>query len=142
MTDIKPGDGPIATAWKEWQRTYQNTPLGLGRQTTAVVYDEAGTSLLKDLTDSLWALATLHSPVFTQADLYRHVGPGHMQDDWMVKRLNGQTEVFLLCPCKVILVLARCYGFDALTGEQCEEWAFPIEATLRSEVRCGNHRQR
>jgi hypothetical protein len=97
----------------------------------------APTDLEQQLEESLWALATLHTPVFTRDDLYRHVGPAHMQDDWYVKKVNGQTEVFLLCPCMTILVLARCF-YEGHTG-QCEEPAFPIEATLRRDTRCGRH---
>jgi len=147
--ELKP-DGPLMKAYRESKQQMANTPLTLGRpqpltykQAVSMTYDEAGDSLLRDLEDSLWAMATLHTPVFTQEDLYtKHVGPGHMEDDWYVKRVNGM-EVHLLCKCQMILVMQRCmYGVDepAEFGLWCEEPAFPVEATLRKDTRCGQHK--
>lgn len=104
-----------------------------------MVADEKMTRLEWDLRESLWAMATLHTPVFTQEQLYAHVGEGHMEDTWYVKKTNSTNEVFLLCRCMVILVLSRCYWDDPLTGEQCEEPCFPDEATFRKDSRCGLH---
>jgi hypothetical protein len=97
------------------------------------------TELERQLEASLWAVATLHQMVHTREELDSHVGPGHMEDTWYVKKTNGENEVFLLCKCRVILVFARCYWVDDLTGEQCEEPAFPAEGTLRKDTRCGLH---
>ena len=132
------------------KKNQANIPVFLGRppavsyqgqRLNAVVYDEAGDTLLQELQDSLWAMATMHTPCFTREALYTHVGPGHMEDDWYVKRLNDM-EVLLLCKCRMILVLSRCmYGYDKPVefGEWCEEPAFPAEATARKDARCTQH---
>lgn len=141
--------GTLLKAWEEWQKNQVHKPMtaGPGQPVTyrgAVLAPhqvQAMTVLEQELESSLWALATLHTSVFTRADLYKHVGPGHMEDDWYVKRLNG-LEVHLLCKCKMILVMQRCmYEFDspAEFGLWCEEPAFPVEATLRKDTRCGQH---
>jgi hypothetical protein len=149
----KPPDGPLTKAWKEWQEQekrgqravslLQNQTVTYGgRSLAGVSWDEQHsmdrTALERQLEDSLWAMATLHAQVFTQEELYAaHVGAGHMEDDWYVKRLNGQNEVFLLCKCRMILVLSRC-RYEGHTG-QCEEPAFPIEGTWKADNRCGRH---
>lgn len=110
-------------------------------------------TLEQQLEASLWSVARMHAPIYTQEALYTHVGPGHMEDDWYVKRLNGTEEVFLLCKCQTILVLSRCaYFFNGKEGDadgnkprqgdRCEEPAFPKEATYRRDIRCGFHKVR
>jgi hypothetical protein len=144
----KPKEGPLMKAYREQVANAANAPVFVGRppltgalngqRTTGMVFDEAGESLLSQLTDSLWAVATQHQSIFTSEALYQHVGPGHMEDDWYVKRLNGGNEVHLLCKCRMILVMLRCrYGADVM--RQCEEPAFPEEGTLRKDARCGQH---
>ena len=104
------------------------------------------TTLEYQLEQSLWALATIHRPAFTREELASHVGPGHMQGEWYVKRVYGYSdEVHLLCPCKTILVLQRCYYGGAKTAnfenpERCEEPAFPDDGTFRTDMRCVQHK--
>jgi hypothetical protein len=98
--------------------------------------------LQQQLEDSLWAVATQHQSVFNREQLYQHVGPGHMEDDWYVKKTNGLEEVFLLCKCRMILVLQRCWFVWKDAGDEtrrCDEPAFVGEATLRQDARCGQH---
>lgn len=144
--------GPLTKAWEDWMKTppsQQNVTL-VPHQVQAAV---SATALEQQLEDSLWAMARLHAPIYTREALYTHVGPGHMEDDWYIKRLNGTEEVFLLCKCQTILVLSRCaYFFDGFeadvsgnkprSGDRCEEPAFVKEAQYRRDVRCGFHKDR
>jgi hypothetical protein len=149
---VHPKDGPLVEAWRKQVELLKNNPppltAGPGLPITykqAVSWDEQHTmdrtELGQQLEDSLWARATYHTPAFTRDDLYKHVGPGHMEDDWYVKRVYPD-EVHLLCKCQTILVMARCrYDWEDESGQmrQCEELAFPQEATLRKDTRCGQH---
>jgi len=149
---VHPKDGPLVEAWRKQVELLKNNPPPLtAGPGLPITYKQAveGTfpeddTLLRQLTDSLWAVAPLHTSVFTREQLYAHVGPGHMEDDWYVRRLSG-LEVHLLCKCRTILVLARCmYGYDQPTefGAWCDEPAFPVEATARKDARCGQHHGR
>lgn len=129
----QPSGGPLMKAYEAQKKRAAQTQ---GRRIEGLIFDESGTQLQRDLEDSLWALATLHTPCFTRGALSNHVGPGHMEGDWYVKHL-GEDEVHLLCKCRMILVMARCQ-FDDGRGA-CEEPAFPKEGTFRKDVRCSQH---
>jgi hypothetical protein len=136
-SSVEVREGPLMKAFREQQKVFG------GRQVTGVSWDEQHshdkTELQQQLEDSLWSLANMHTPVFTHEALYQHVGPGHMEDDWYVKRVYPE-EVHLLCKCRMILVLARCaYGHDVPFIERCEEPAFPEEAMSRKDIRCGQY---
>jgi hypothetical protein len=146
----QPTGGPLTEAWKKQVEQMKNTPPSLlqGKQWDGVSWDEQHSmdksELQQQLEDSLWAVATQHQSVFNREQLYQHVGPGHMEDDWYVKKTNGLEEVFLLCKCRMILVLQRCW-YERHTGPEpedrvrCDEPAFVGEATLRRDARCGQH---
>jgi hypothetical protein len=157
-TAAPPLGGALTEAWRKQVEAMKNNPPPLiagrpqpltykqavaykGQNLTGISFDETKTVLEQQLEDSLWAMATLHTPVFTKEMLYDHVGPGHMEDTWYVKKVYP-SEVHLLCKCRVILVLARCrYDWEDETGlmRQCEEPAYPPEATLKKDARCGQH---
>ena len=143
-----PSGGPLTEAWRKQVEAMKHAPLTVGPptpgvQVTGISFDEAGDGddddLLQKLQDSLWKMATLHQMVFTREELYSHVGPTHMEDDWYVKRVYPE-EVHLLCKCRVILVLQRC-AYE-VGGVRCDEPAFPVEAALRKDTRCGQHQGR
>ncbi len=125
-------EGPLMKAYREMQ----------GQKASGISWDEQHSmdksELQQQLEDSLWALAQTHLMVHTREELYQHVGPGHMEDDWYVKKTNGGNEVHLLCKCRLILVMTRC-RYGAEISQQCDEPAFPQEATLKRDARCGLH---
>ncbi len=147
-----PTGGPLTEAWRKEVERMKNNPPTLvpgpgvpitykqaveGQRVSGISFDEVKTTLEQQLEDSLWVMSTLHTPVFTQEMLYDHVGPGHMEDTWYIKKVYPD-EIHLLCKCRVILVLARCHFIYDL-GVQCEEPAYPKEATRRRDARCGQH---
>lgn len=96
----------------------------LGAQTTGqpimAAYEKS--RLEQQLEDSLWAKATLHTPVFTQEDLARHLGAGHLEGEMMVKRVFDK-HVLVLCPCMMMLEMNHCEGppYAAEASLRCQE---------------------
>jgi hypothetical protein len=136
---VVPTGGPLRRA-----ATLMGVPLNQvqGRQVTGISWDEAGhmskSQLERDLEDSLWALATLHTPVFTHEQLQRHLSAGHLSGTTMVKRVFD-VEVHVLCPCKTILVMYRCRGpvRPIEAARRCEEFVLgPGSQGARFCARC------
>ena len=108
-------------------KTIYGTPVA-GRTVTGMSFDEAGTSLQRDLEDSLWALADKHESVRTWADMSRHMRAGHLTDDLMLKRPRDNHEVLVWCPCKTVLALPRCAWNTTTEGARlCDEFVLEKE---------------
>ena len=93
-------------------------------------------ALEQQLSDSLWALATVHAPIHTHEQLSRHLGPGHLEGTAMMKKVYDE-EVHVLCPCNTILVMKHCRGPVRGTegGARCQE--FVLGAWGNAQAFCG-----
>jgi hypothetical protein len=92
------------------------------------------TQLEIDLEESLWALATLHTPVFTHEDLAKHLGPGHLQGEAVIKRVYDK-HVLVLCPCNMMLEMNHCEGppYASEASARCQN--FVVERSLCADCR-------
>jgi hypothetical protein len=92
------------------------------------------TQLEVDLENSLWALAKQATPVFTQEDLARHLGPGHLVGETVIKRVFDK-HVMVLCPCNMMLEMNHCQGpaFAREGTARCQN--FVVGGTVCGECR-------